>query len=84
MPLKRLEYLNELKDSLDVRKNLWTSLRDWEILTATWVSMKFKDIDTKNIAKQGEKYMKIVKKCSNNLKENAPLDELRMKVEQFT
>lgn len=77
MPLKRLEYLNEMKDSLDVRLNLWTSLRDWKKLTSEWVSSKFKMIDTSNIAKKGEKYMKIVKKCGNNLEENEPLNELK-------
>ena len=84
MPLERFEYLEDLRESLDLRLNLWTSLRDWKVLTNGWINSKFEEIDVNAIQTKGEKYLKICKKCIHGLAKNEPLDELIRQVSEFT
>ena len=49
MPLQRMEYLDEIREQITLRKNLWESLRDWKTLTEKWRESKFEFIDTGDI-----------------------------------
>lgn len=67
LPMTRWEDLEESNIDLNLRYNMWKSLKEWQELTGQWIDGKFTDIDVALIKSKGENYTKIVQKCVKRL-----------------
>ena len=65
LELQETEFHNveEARIQLNVRKDLWHSLKNWGDLVEKWNKMPFNIIDVHQISDVSEKYSKIVSKC---------------------
>ena len=46
---------------------MWKSLKEWQLLTVSWIDGKFNEINVKEIKEKADYYTKIVSKCIKNL-----------------
>lgn len=66
----RFENLEELRNNLNLRLDMWKGLRDWSSLSKGWLSTSFEDIDVEAIKGYCEKYTRMVSKCVKKLPPN--------------
>ncbi len=58
---EQYEDLGTLKQDFDIRNSLWRSLREWDQWTEKWLVDIFADIRTDDIARETQKYMKVIR-----------------------
>lgn len=68
---------------MTLRCLMWRSLRDWNGMTEKWKITPFKDIDSKDISKQGDIYFKNVMRIEKSLDANPVQEKLKIQVVQF-
>ena len=62
---------------------LWTSLKEWQIITADWKETTFADLDAPLLEAEVARYDKIVKQVDRSLKGSPVVPTLRSLVEAF-
>lgn len=77
------ENVYNLGQEVNLRLDLWKSLKEFHELSEKWISGKFNDIDADEIRVKGDYYTKIVLKCTRGLPANPALNELRDMVFKF-
>ena len=75
--------VDEVRDGLGLRADLWKSLREWNILTERWTSQQFATINSKEIGTKAEHYAKIAYRVDRELPENPVSKELKVVVDTF-
>lgn len=76
--------LDDLKTELMNRHLLWHSLKDWEEMMHEWIATQFSAVEAVEIAKQCEKYAKIVSRVGKALPPNKIQTKLDEMVQTFT
>ncbi len=75
--------VDEVREGLSLRADLWKSLREWNILTERWTSQQFATINSKEIGNKAEYYAKIAYRVDRELPENPVSNELKVVVDTF-
>ena len=75
--------LEETRAEVELKRTLWSSLREWESLTETWKSAPFETINTDEINGQINAYMKIVFSLDKGLPPNDVVPRLKGMVEEY-
>ena len=69
------EDIELLREEMNLRKLLWTSLQDWKNYTQQWLQLPFSKVDAKEISQLADHYYRNVNRCKN-LPPNPVLKEL--------
>lgn len=83
MEVTRFEDLENLRQDLNLRLSLWSSLDEWEYLASQWIDTPFSKIEAEHIRLKCENYSKIVNRCNKYMPPNPVLDKLKHKVFEF-
>ncbi len=75
--------LQPIKLGLELRSELWRSLKSWATLTQIWVAQPFSSIDAKEMGSTTEEYTNIATKLEKALPENPVSKELLARVDTF-
>eukprot|EP01022_Parablepharisma_sp_SALTPOND_P016111 TRINITY_DN2328_c0_g1_i1.p1 TRINITY_DN2328_c0_g1~~TRINITY_DN2328_c0_g1_i1.p1 ORF type:complete len:2092 (+),score=299.17 TRINITY_DN2328_c0_g1_i1:7740-14015(+) len=75
--------VEEIREGLSLRSDLWKSLQQWSILTERWISQQFSTINSKEIGSKAEYYAKIAYRVDRELPENPISKELKTVVDTF-
>lgn len=80
-----IEFTNvdELREQLMLRVDLWRGLKEWNELTTKWVSQQFLTIKAKDISNKADYYAKIAYKVDRELPINPVSQELKHLVDTF-
>lgn len=55
----RFEDLEDLRNDLNMRLNVWCSLEEWQLATSQWVDTQFSAIDADVIRTRCDHYIKV-------------------------
>ena len=78
------EYVSDVSSEIEIRCDLWSSLREFKVFLSHWINEKFCDINVGEIAEKAEYHSKIVQRCENRgLKDSTAVQELKMVVAQL-
>ncbi len=78
------DFVEDVKSEIDIRIELWTSLREFKMLVERWGQQKFCEIETNDIASKAEFHTKIALRCENRgLKDSPVVQDLKAQVIQF-
>jgi hypothetical protein len=61
------EDLSNIKQDFDVKNSLWRSQREWDQWTEKWLVDTFAEIRTEEIARETQKYLKVISRASRRL-----------------
>jgi dynein heavy chain, axonemal len=75
--------LDELRGDVNTKLKVWTALRDWEAVTATWLATPINDIVAEDIEKQVSQYMKTAIQGDRALAGNPVVTKLKALVTEF-
>ena len=75
--------VDEVREGLSLRSDLWKSLQEWNILTERWISQQFATINSKEIGNEAEHYAKVAYRVDRELPENPVSKELKIAVNTF-
>ncbi len=75
--------IDEVRDGLAMRADLWRATRDWNGLTEGWISQQFATINSKEIGNEAEHYAKIAYRVDRELPDNLISKELKAAVDTF-
>ena len=75
--------VEEIREALSLRSDMWRSLKSWKILTETWITQQFSTINSKEIAIKAEEYAKISRRVEKGLPENPIAKELKSLIATF-
>ncbi|KXS09529.1 hypothetical protein M427DRAFT_128896 [Gonapodya prolifera JEL478] len=75
--------IQETRQEVDLKRTLWASLRDWEVLTEKWRSSPFDQLNTDEINTQIQGYIKTIYALDKGLPPNEVVPKLKGMVEQF-
>ena len=75
--------LLEAHRTISDKLKLWTSLRDWQVRTATWNETVFEELDAAAVEVEVQAYDKAVKQVERTLKGNPVVPKLRGMVDEF-
>ncbi|KAJ1555299.1 Dynein heavy chain 6, axonemal, partial [Nowakowskiella sp. JEL0078] len=75
--------LEETKTEVELKRTLWTSLREWEIITESWRNMPFDSLNTEDINTQIATYLKIVYNLDKGLPPNDVVPNLKAMVDEY-
>ena len=77
------ESLPLIKEGLNLRAELWRSLKDWGMLTQAWIAHPFATINAREIGEKADEYAKIAARVDKELPENPVSKELKAVVDTF-
>ncbi|XP_023668206.2 dynein axonemal heavy chain 6 [Paramormyrops kingsleyae] len=77
------EALKELSTEVKLRRLLWESLEEWEVLQARWMECKFEELDSEELSAQVTKYSKIVMQLEKGLPPNNVVSRLKDHVDRM-
>jgi dynein heavy chain, axonemal len=77
------ENLDQLRDDLRIRADMWRSLSTWEEKQEEWVKLQFSKIDAKNISDEADKYAKVANRVDKTLPPNPIGEKLKLLVDTF-
>ena len=83
LPINRFEEVEQVREDLDARLELWRSLRDWKKMQQDWINAPFNKIDAKFVRQKAEQFSKTVSRCENSLPESSAAKELKNFVYSF-
>jgi len=76
--------LDDVKSEINMRAELWISLREFKAMVERWKSEKFSAIDTNTLTENAEKHTKVALRCENRgLKESTVVQALKKEVIRF-
>lgn len=75
--------VEEIREELGLRSELWKSLQKWGILSDRWSHTQFKSINPKEIGEKAEEFFMISKRIDKELPENPVSTELKSAVKTF-
>lgn len=61
------EDLSNIKQDFDIKNSLWRSQREWDQWTDKWLVDTFAEIRTEEIARETQKYLKVISRASRRL-----------------
>lgn len=82
-PVAEYDQLEEVQLDLGIKQKLWSGLRDWEGITATWVDSRLEQLDAQEMEKQVQTYLKTATKAERQLPGNQAAPKLRGMVMEF-
>jgi len=77
------EELKETRQDLDVKLQLWSSLKTWNEFTTGWMNAPFEQIEIEEISKQVAIYNKVYARAKRALEGNPVVGLLREKIAAF-
>ncbi|KAI9348792.1 dynein heavy chain and region D6 of dynein motor-domain-containing protein [Zopfochytrium polystomum] len=80
---KEVSLLDEAKAEVELKRSLWISLRDWDLLESSWKSKPFETLNTEEMNSQIAVYLKTVYNLDKGLPPNDVVPKLKAKVEHF-
>ena len=80
--LKNAE-LEETKNELELKRILWKSLSEWDVITNAWKVAPFDSLNTEEINTQLQSYIKVVYQLDKGLPPNEVVPKLRGMVEEY-
>ncbi|KAJ3226918.1 Dynein heavy chain 6, axonemal [Clydaea vesicula] len=75
--------LEETKNELELKRVLWKSLSDWEVITTQWRNASFDTLNTEEINSQISGYLKIVYSLDKGLPPNDVVPKLKAMVDEY-
>ena len=75
--------VEEIREELGLRSDLWKSLQKWGILIDRWNGMQFNSISLKEISTKTKEFLEIAKRTNQGLPENTISKEFESTVERF-
>lgn len=75
--------VEEIREELSLRGDMWRSLKNWKLLTQGWITQQFSTINSKEISTKAEEYAKISRRVEKGLPENSVAKELKELVDTF-
>lgn len=84
IPVTSFEFVEDVKSEINIRGELWQSLRDFRDLVNKWKLEKFSEINTTLLSENAERHAKIALRCENRgLKDSTAVQTLKREVMQF-
>lgn len=77
------ENLDQLRDELKIRADMWRSLSTWEDKQQEWIKLQFSAIDAKYISDEADKYAKVANRVEKTLPQNPIGEKLKLLVDTF-
>lgn len=77
------ENLDQLRDELRIRADMWRALSTWEDKQQEWVKLQFSKIDAKSISDEADKYAKVANRVEKTLPANPIGEKLKLLVDTF-
>lgn len=78
-----LDILDETRNEIHMKRTLWTSLRNWEVITNEWKVLNFEKLSTEDVNQKIIEYLKIVYSLDKGLPPNDVVPKLKLKIEQY-
>jgi len=77
------ENLDQLRDDLKIRADMWRYLSTWEDKQQEWIKLQFAQIDAKDISDQADRYAKVANRVEKTLPPNPIGEKLKLLVDTF-
>ncbi len=78
------DMVDDVKSEINIRGELWSSLREFKNMVDRWKTEKFSEIDTNLLSENAERHTKVALRCENRgLKESTAVQALKREVIQF-
>lgn len=75
--------LDEVSSDLDLKVRLWRGLKEWGVLTSSWVVTPLSDIDAVELETHVQTYVKTVHQASRGIPGNPVVPKLKESVDRF-
>eukprot|EP01062_Namystynia_karyoxenos_P000025 TRINITY_DN10007_c0_g3_i1.p1 TRINITY_DN10007_c0_g3~~TRINITY_DN10007_c0_g3_i1.p1 ORF type:complete len:4448 (+),score=1759.39 TRINITY_DN10007_c0_g3_i1:82-13425(+) len=78
-----VERVSEVAKDVNDKAKLWTAMRDWAVLTASWLEMPFAQVDPEMVSDAVGRFTRTVNQVTRAFPLNPVVLKLRMMVDEF-